>query len=416
MSTPITGLDTAVSNTLSRTVNGATNATPIVISTTASHLFATGDRVIVTAVGGNTAANGSWVIVVVNATTFQLVGSVGSGAYTAGGTVVDVSLTPQFTIPDDGDVFDVASVNVALEALADRTQFLARAFGLVQLNYAVYTANGNFTAPANILLGIVLGWGSGGSGGGGANGVIGIDDYACGGGGGSGAIQSMQMFLATPLTVYPVVVGAAVAGIGAGAAGNDGLPSTVGGLTFRGGMRGMPGGNMTATGDQMLTYGGVSGSPYVHSGTWPTSWLSFSALEYTKNPPIPIIGSQGGGYGMTNNIDTNMSIGGASPQGYAGGGTGGSGADNGSHRGGGSGGGGGGGPLGAGGTGGAGPAGTGAGSGTNGGTGGAALVANSGAGSGGGGAGSSGPAGGSTGGSSGASAAGKITIIYLTYV
>ena len=125
MPTPITGDPTAVSNSLQRTIDGATNATPIVISTTVSHLFATGDTVLIRSVAGNTAANGQWVITVLTATTFSLTGSVGSGAYTSGGTATDISLTPAFNIPSGGDLRNAASVDVALEALADRTQFLA---------------------------------------------------------------------------------------------------------------------------------------------------------------------------------------------------------------------------------------------------------------------------------------------------
>lgn len=67
------------------TVTGATNATPIVITTSAAHLMTTGQRVRVYGVLGNTAANGSFIITVLSGTTFSLNGSVGSGAYTSGG-------------------------------------------------------------------------------------------------------------------------------------------------------------------------------------------------------------------------------------------------------------------------------------------------------------------------------------------
>ncbi|MBX9601256.1 MAG: hypothetical protein K2X35_09635 [Bryobacteraceae bacterium] len=65
-------------------ITGATNASPIVI-TQAAHGFDAGDVVRVTAVGGNTAANGVWKIANVTANTYELMGSAGSGAYTAGG-------------------------------------------------------------------------------------------------------------------------------------------------------------------------------------------------------------------------------------------------------------------------------------------------------------------------------------------
>jgi hypothetical protein len=67
-------------------VTGATNATPIVIATGANHGFITGAIITVASVGGNTAANGTWTITVVDPTHFSLNTSVGNGAYTSGGT------------------------------------------------------------------------------------------------------------------------------------------------------------------------------------------------------------------------------------------------------------------------------------------------------------------------------------------
>lgn len=76
----------------SGTISGATNATPIVI-TSVNHLLTTGQSVAVANVGGNaaannTAANPSWTVTVLTANTFSLNGSVGAGqlAYTSGGT------------------------------------------------------------------------------------------------------------------------------------------------------------------------------------------------------------------------------------------------------------------------------------------------------------------------------------------
>ena len=67
------------------TVTGATNASPIVITSTA-HGLVTGTRVTVVDVLGNTAANGAFAITVLTANTFSLTGSTGNGAYTSGGT------------------------------------------------------------------------------------------------------------------------------------------------------------------------------------------------------------------------------------------------------------------------------------------------------------------------------------------
>lgn len=63
-------------------ITGATNATPIVV-TSNGHLLQAGMTVKVASVGGNTAANGLWKVGTVTTNTFQLVGSVGNGAYTA---------------------------------------------------------------------------------------------------------------------------------------------------------------------------------------------------------------------------------------------------------------------------------------------------------------------------------------------
>lgn len=72
------------------TVTGATNASPIVITTSAAHGFTTGDTIQILNVLGNTAANGTWIITVQSSTTFALTGpngSTGNGAYVSGGNV-----------------------------------------------------------------------------------------------------------------------------------------------------------------------------------------------------------------------------------------------------------------------------------------------------------------------------------------
>lgn len=66
-------------------ITNATNAAPISITATA-HGYATGTSVDVASVLGNTAANGTWTITVVNANTFTLNTSTGNGTYTSGGT------------------------------------------------------------------------------------------------------------------------------------------------------------------------------------------------------------------------------------------------------------------------------------------------------------------------------------------
>lgn len=72
------------------TVNAATNANPIEITTTTDHGYLTGNQVTIAAVEGNTAANGTWPVTYVAATKFTLNGAVGSGEYTTGGTATQV--------------------------------------------------------------------------------------------------------------------------------------------------------------------------------------------------------------------------------------------------------------------------------------------------------------------------------------
>lgn len=68
------------------TVIAATNANPIVITTSPAHGVTDVTWGTVVGVGGNTAANGGWVVERVTNTTLKLRGSVGNGSYTTGGT------------------------------------------------------------------------------------------------------------------------------------------------------------------------------------------------------------------------------------------------------------------------------------------------------------------------------------------
>lgn len=69
----------------SRSISGATNAAPIVV-TSPAHGFEEGEKVTIEDVQGNTAANGTWVISAVRTDSFSLVNSKGSGAYSSGGS------------------------------------------------------------------------------------------------------------------------------------------------------------------------------------------------------------------------------------------------------------------------------------------------------------------------------------------
>jgi membrane protease YdiL (CAAX protease family) len=68
-------------------VTGASNTSPITLTTSEDHGFATGDTVTVRDVEGNTGANGTWTATVSSGTSLVLDGSEGTGAYAGGGTV-----------------------------------------------------------------------------------------------------------------------------------------------------------------------------------------------------------------------------------------------------------------------------------------------------------------------------------------
>jgi hypothetical protein len=74
-------------------VSAASNTAPIIITTSAAHGLATGDRVFIAAVGGNTNANGIRRVIVLTSTTFSIhnektgAAIAGNAAYTSGGTV-----------------------------------------------------------------------------------------------------------------------------------------------------------------------------------------------------------------------------------------------------------------------------------------------------------------------------------------
>lgn len=142
---------------LAKVVDDATNASPIVLRTTTAHGFNTGDKVIVQAVSGNTAANSPpnspWTITVTDATHFELDGSAGNGSFSGNGRAFDLDMIP-LTLPSDGDPDEAASWNVASEGLADRTQALAlaRPYQRVQNVYNAGTTDDTWATWANRTL------------------------------------------------------------------------------------------------------------------------------------------------------------------------------------------------------------------------------------------------------------------------
>lgn len=92
----------------SKPITNATNVSPIVV-TSAAHGLTTGNHIAVVNVGGNGAAKGTFTVTVIDANSFSLDGSAGSGTYTRGGEwflalpdACGLSFTgtpPQVTIP-----------------------------------------------------------------------------------------------------------------------------------------------------------------------------------------------------------------------------------------------------------------------------------------------------------------------------
>jgi hypothetical protein len=83
----------SLSNTEVRTINNATNANPIQCTTTTNHGLQTDDFVDIDGVLGNLNANGRFRINRIDQVNFTLVGIIGSGAYTSGGSVKKLTET-----------------------------------------------------------------------------------------------------------------------------------------------------------------------------------------------------------------------------------------------------------------------------------------------------------------------------------
>lgn len=69
-------------------ITGATNTSPIQI-TAPAHGLKTGSEVVISSVTGNTAANGTWNVTVIDPDNFALNGSAGNGAYISGGFAIN---------------------------------------------------------------------------------------------------------------------------------------------------------------------------------------------------------------------------------------------------------------------------------------------------------------------------------------
>ncbi len=134
-------------------VTNATNATPIVITTAAANTFVTGDYVTIAGVLGNTAANGTFPVTVVNSTSFSLTGSVGNGVSTftvtgatnANPIVITTSVAHPFVTGNSVIVRNVAG-NTAANGTFTITKLTATTFSLTGA-----VGNGTFTGTAGTV-------------------------------------------------------------------------------------------------------------------------------------------------------------------------------------------------------------------------------------------------------------------------
>ncbi len=88
------------------TITGASNSAPIVIDS-GQHGLTTGNVVNISGVKGNTAANGTWTIIVLNADQFSLTGSTGNALYLGNGTFTVGQKVTAFHFSDFSDIFQV---------------------------------------------------------------------------------------------------------------------------------------------------------------------------------------------------------------------------------------------------------------------------------------------------------------------
>ncbi len=369
----------------------------VLVGTSTSHLFATYDSVSISGVLGTTEANTEAEITVIDSTHFLLQGVPFVNAYSSGGTAEDISLTPYFQIPDDGEAGTVESIEAGLQMVADRTQYLmgvTRTFGRTE----EFLADATWTCPPGVHSVHLGGCGAGAGGGTGWSQVALANQTRSPGGGGGGAARYSECVVpVVPGTTYAITIGAGGAGGAGGPPGtvNDGAQgadTTFGTLArFKGAGGGTYGSVADTTVGAKQSNGGMPINDMTNfiSRTLPnygSAWTLSVAADMS-----PLLPSQGGGsiaYGSSttssygaNGAPSPIAIGGN----WQGGQGGASATDSGTRYAGSGGGGGGGGPFGSGGAGGDGGNGNNAGTGSSGNSG-SDAPANSGAGGGGSGA------------------------------
>lgn len=252
-----------------------------------------------------------------------------------------------FLVPDDGDPKTAASYNVGLQALGDRTKYLASQ----PASYLIeFTSSGTWVAPAGCNSVVIDACGGGGGGGGsGAAGIVAASS-GCGGGGGAGALRDVRTVLVVPGTTYTITVGAGGNWGGVGSSGSNGASTSfLGGSTNEVWNGGGGGGATNSTFESVASYVyGGSPSPV------PVIWVTRDHTVSTAAIAGTIQLSPGSGGAGMNALANSLGIGGTGNASNVGGAGGNAGASAGGYQGGGGGGGGGAGPFGPGALGGAG--------------------------------------------------------------
>lgn len=118
-------------------ITNATNASPIVITTSTNHGLTTGQLVGISGVLGNTAANGQWIVTVSTPTTFSLNSSTGNGAYTGDGKLCVPGGMPITPVSAPAGFFEGTTV-----VLATGTDGVTSDLGI---NFTSLSANFNST-------------------------------------------------------------------------------------------------------------------------------------------------------------------------------------------------------------------------------------------------------------------------------
>ncbi len=133
----------------------ATNATPIEIRVD-GHGFGTGDEVLIADVLGNTAANGTFTITVVDADRFTLDGSVGSAGYTSGGevrrTLRTTHLAPNTPVTDFLKAVYLETADLAQASTVDLTLQLGEALWWFFSDSALDIVSATATTPIRVTI------------------------------------------------------------------------------------------------------------------------------------------------------------------------------------------------------------------------------------------------------------------------